>query len=605
MRNANGTRYALLSTLLMVAVLLLAGCGGDNGGLSSEEMARIADAESAAAMAQADADAAQAEAAAAHEEAEAAEAAAAAAQAEAEKAIADAAAAAAEVEDIEIPEVDTSAQDAALDALETLVQQLDDRTATPPEAPEILGGKKSTASAADLAALAGVFAEELNEATVTYETPTPPVNLPGTGGMWVKATMMREPKPYVTTIKDDRDDYGDFLTHTFGKGKGTPVDLTGDLGSAKLKGLLEVNDVSLMGVSMKETDKVRVARTDARGVELGTISPGGGTPGAVTVLDHITTTTLRADGSKKVVTRIDNPAETIVRSVTTTYFDGNKIVEYNPVVDNAIEATSGIRENGTGAEGDIGAIVTLADGRMITYDLLPEVAATADTPLIPIRFPSTTPTLEAAGTPPQLPVADLAAAKRAYDGAGAAGGYMQAGHTLAGYGGWLEDSFFLVYTLTAGDQMAMKVFAGGREHDTKRVNGNLSGFGESATWKGLMAGHDKTGGKMVKGNAMITARVGEATLADAAATRVPDIVDVSLTNIITGDGKVVKRVADGIHWTNLDLTSGVFYKGDEILGTFYDGGNEVVGTFDKMNILGAFGAKEYEMMDDAMDMASQ
>ena len=49
-------------------------------------------------------------------------------------------------------------------------------------------------------------------------------------------------------------------------------------------------------------------------------------------------------------------------------------------------------------------------------------------------------------------------------------------------------------------------------------------------------------------------------------TNTPDIVDVSLTNIINAKGTAVSRVADGIHWTNLDLEGGSFAKGDEIDG---------------------------------------
>ena len=68
------TRYGLLAALLGIAALMLAGCGGDDGGLSTEDMARLSAAEEATAAAQAAAAAAQAEAAAAHEEAEAAQA---------------------------------------------------------------------------------------------------------------------------------------------------------------------------------------------------------------------------------------------------------------------------------------------------------------------------------------------------------------------------------------------------------------------------------------------------------------------------------------------------------------------------------------------------
>ena len=132
---------------------------------------------------------------------------------------------------------------------------------------------------------------------------------------------------------------------------------------------------------------------------------------------------------------------------------------------------------------------------------------------------------------------------------------------------------------------------------------NLSGRGETAYWKGLMVGHDMdadaaTFGDMLKGNAMIKARVGEATLADNQAARTPDIVDVMIDNIINSKG-AASRVPE-LEWTNLDLIGGSFAKGSEIMGQFYDNGNEVVGEFDKDDIVGVFGAVEYEMM---MDMA--
>ena len=82
---------------VLAIALFTFGCGGDDNGLSSEDMARIAAIEDAAAMAQEDADAAETAAAAAAAEAEQAtmDAAAAAAAAEAEQALADAAAQAA------------------------------------------------------------------------------------------------------------------------------------------------------------------------------------------------------------------------------------------------------------------------------------------------------------------------------------------------------------------------------------------------------------------------------------------------------------------------------------------------------------------------------
>ena len=165
--------------LIAASALALSGCGGDDGGLSAEDMARLDAAEAAAAAAAAEAaeaemaaEAAQAEAAMAHEEAEAAqeeaEAAkmdAAAAQAEAEQAKMDAAAAQAEAEkEVEIPEPDTSALEETIAALEEQIEGLEEDAAMEAERVSLLGmsagariiatlgGMKPAGSAADVAA---------------------------------------------------------------------------------------------------------------------------------------------------------------------------------------------------------------------------------------------------------------------------------------------------------------------------------------------------------------------------------------------------------------------------------------------------------------------
>ena len=99
---------------------------------------------------------------------------------------------------------------------------------------------------------------------------------------------------------------------------------------------------------------------------------------------------------------------------------------------------------------------------------------------------------------------------------------------------------------------------------------------------------------MLKGNATLTARIGAAALADTDVALAPDLVDVSLTNIINDTGKAA-RVPE-LHWTNLDLDGGEFAEDSEIAGAFYDNGNEVVGQFSKMDIMGVFGALEADTM---------
>ena len=252
-------------------------------------------------------------------------------------------------------------------------------------------------------------------------------------------------------------------------------------------------------------------------------------------------------------------------------------------------------------------MVTLANGKFMTFDVIGRTLAT--------NYTDPVPTDPDAGClrslAPPFPAADLAVALRTY--ALSTVNPMQ--HSAMGYGAWLDDSFFLAYRIYAEndalisdpDETAMKVVWGGRLHDSA-IATDLSGRGAEAVWKGLMVGHDMdadsaTVNELLKGNASITARIGAATLADqASGSTMADLVDVSLTNIITGAGTPVARVADGgIQWTNLDLAGGTFAKGSEISGKFYDNGNEVVGGFNKMDITGAFGAVEY--MEDTMPAA--
>ena len=507
------------------------------------------------------------------------------------------------VEDVleeEPPEADTSELEDAITALTAQVEALTEKTADPMAPPEILGGKKSGLSAADLAAAATKVAGELN-ALHDHDTDKGVVNLPELSGDFDDDETTRNVS-HAADIKEDADDYGDFLTHTF-KGTGTKVDLTGpdDVKTLKFTKLLKVDGVELMGVSMKETSKVasQTNTTDEQIVdvaeEVGDILVGTGNLPARTTR----TMTLHKDGSSSVVETNDRTGKESSRT-DTTFVGGMKIEEFPLAV---------------AAAGDPDAVrarITRADGTIMEYDL----AAGADD----YGTDAPDPAADAVSVADQLELA-----KRVYAASTAA----IPAHTLKGYGGWLADSFFMAYTLIAGDEVAMKVVSGGREHDTVMAT-SLSGRGETATWKGLMVGHDmmagsSTTGMMLKGNASVTARLGAATLADQTGTSADavSLVDVSLTNIITAGGTAVSRVADGIHWTNLDLVGAApgrdgrdsgdnpialpvsFGKGDEINGAFYDGGDEVVGTFNKESILGAFGAVEYEMMDEMMDdMAS-
>ena len=574
----------LVVLMLAVAGLALQGCGGDdNGGLSAADMARIDAAEADAAAAKADAAAAKAEA--------------------------DAAKAAAEAED---PDADTSDLDAQIAALQKAIDALTKKTADPATPLAILGGTKSTASANDRAALATKIAGQLN-ATYDHDGDEGMVELAELPGDAPVATepvqddVMTRDRSHASNPADpDNDDMtkimsgdgtsmdGGFLKHSFTGGPTVDLTSPGDIETLSLKNLLEVDGVDLKSFSLKETDKVMVEPGPVAAVDA---DPAAGVAAvALLAAGDTRTTTLGADGSMMVVTT-DGGTKAVSARVITTFAGGNKIVE-TPT-----------------AEGDSAAnaqaMITLADGRRATWRADMDTGGTSpDTDYT--RDPAVATAYNAPDADAMSPAAELANAKATYANAGAA--YTTAQHNAMGYGAWLVDSFFVAYVINAEDDlilndpdsMAMKIAWGGRANDSAMAS-DLSGRGETAMWKGLMVGHDMdaeaaTANEMLKGNASITARVGEATLADQSVASAPDIVDVSLTNIITADGTAVSRVADGIHWTNLDLDGGGFKKGTEIVGAFYDNGNEVVGEFNKSKILGVFGAVEYEMMDTMDDM---
>ena len=575
-------RYGLLTVLLISVALMLAGCGGDdNGGLSAADMARI--------------DAAEADAAAAHADAEALE----------EKLDElEAELAAVDTDD------DTSALDDAIAALQTQIAALTAKTADPETPLAILDGTKSTASANDRAALAKKIAGQLNG---RYDNSDPkdmsPVNLPDiaatTGDQSLSRNVAHAVGGKIMSGDGTSTDKG-FLRHSFTGGPTVDLTSPGDIETLKMGNLLMVNGVDLKSFSLKETDKVRM-QTGGAFAAGNAVYSGTGT--------DTVTTTLGVDGSSHVV--VKNSVGTTQFSETITYGPGGSTIEYNANIDGGgidpVTANTVSRARGVGSiAGSQIARVARADGDFYTVTLdgtnnVYQIGTTAYDPENPTWTPRGT---------TALPAANQVTAKAAYANAGAA--YTIAQHNAKGYGAWLSDSFFAAYVMNAEDDdiiqdpdsTVMKIAWGGRAHDSDPA-ANLSGRGETAMWKGLMVGHDMdadaaTNGMMVKGNAMITARVGEATLADQSKATAPDIVDLSLTNIITADGTAVSRVADGIHWTNLDLTGGEFAKGSEVMGTFYDNGNEVVGEFNKEDIMGVFGAMEYDMpaMDDTMDTAS-
>ena len=175
-------------------------------------------------------------------------------------------------------------------------------------------------------------------------------------------------------------------------------------------------------------------------------------------------------------------------------------------------------------------------------------------------------------------------------------------YKLESYGAWLSDSFFGLHKLTAVTAVVPGTGAVTRS-STWAVNfaggdhASLAGLGESATWAGAMVGQDTKStadDPRVQGNAMLKAHIATDTLA---ATQVGGVavMDVMFDNITDAKGMPARE--ESLSWKNLELMErsatkpAGFIKSDgEIEGWLFDDGNEVVGQFDHMDIIGAFGA---------------
>ena len=545
------TTPAILAAFLFIAILVLAGCGGDSGGLVASDIARIAQAETDAVEAQADVDALEPEVDALQ---------------------ADVRALLAELEAL-MEALDMQAGGADLDdaiaAVQEQVAELVEKLAGPTPPLETLGGDKSDLSASDVAALARQIIGELNtpydhdgDASLVNLPDISAAGAPGNGATRDVSLASNTPAPDGTTkIMADR---GGFLKHTFRR-TGTTVDLTspGDVVTLRLGRLFKVDNVELMRFSLRETDKILApirSRSDGMGQ----------TSGA-----YVTTTTLRADGTA--IWHIVPIFGGRGRNVVSTFVDGAWVEEYGGTD----------IDGGPLNPGDAAAEVTLANGRATEYRVARDLVSYRAFALPDLAD--------------ELPFARLARNQNAYR----TNRTRIARHTAKGYGAWLEDSFFAAYTLHAEgdrvlgtrDETAYKIAWGGRTADSEPA-ASLSGFGETATWKGLMVGHDldvgrgPTYGDTLQGNATLTARVVPATLAGNR------VMDVSFTNIINADGEA-SRVPE-LHWEDLalrgtrpgDAEAVAFSRRSEITGRFYDNGNEVLGQFNRRGILGVFGAVE-------------
>ena len=150
------------------------------------------------------------------------------------------------------------------------------------------------------------------------------------------------------------------------------------------------------------------------------------------------------------------------------------------------------------------------------------------------------------------------------------------------YGGWLDDSVFVIEYQNAivGNEGLSRIasYSFGNATETNPT--------ASANWEGVMLGIDKGEGDTIQGDARIVFDITDAN------------VDVTFDNIKNLDDE---SNIDRMDWTNIMVDNGTFISTDtmtgSISGNFYgDMHQEVGGIFDRDSIIGAFGARRYEIL---------
>ena len=151
-----------------------------------------------------------------------------------------------------------------------------------------------------------------------------------------------------------------------------------------------------------------------------------------------------------------------------------------------------------------------------------------------------------------------------------------------GYGGWLGERGFAVYSAPAASIVGETYVLANDEDMSDGAPGEASGF--SATWNGVMLGVDSTASDDagVQGDAQLNLHSGM-----GGAT-----VDVEFRDVagINND-----REYDGHSWTGISLTgssfSGTSGEGGNVGGQFYgDHHEDVIGEFAYGDLMGAWGA---------------
>ena len=147
------------------------------------------------------------------------------------------------------------------------------------------------------------------------------------------------------------------------------------------------------------------------------------------------------------------------------------------------------------------------------------------------------------------------------------------------YGGWLTESAFGVDVLTfrnASDEISLVSGASYGDNSSTRPTGT-----GTANWNGSMVGVNKVSKNVVQGSADISIDF------DDNSTNISSVMFSNVFNISTGNS------VDSMVWENIPIRAdGVFTSqttGD-IDGVFYGAGHtEVGGTFNRNDIIGAFG----------------
>ena len=608
------TRYALLTALLGIAALVLAGCGGDDNGLSAEDMARLAAAEEAAMMA-------QQEAAAAHEEAEAAKEDAAAADMRAMEAEAAAAAAQAEAEkEVEIPEPDTSELEDTIAALEEQIEELEDDADAEADRVALLGmsaadriqtllrGSKPMGSTADVAA---------TQAAVMAQLKSPAASV------WYRAADII-PDAVIANSGLFYDFNGDGVLNnnadsTFDTADdllGTTANAAGTTRTAPAAPALErigtINEFYL-GYDVDNTNALEPA------VSLAT----GATPTTVLLDERIlgdmngSDATSRAYGTE--ILPLSMVVESSIRGTSGNLrgedLDGDGLIETTAYTLDATATFSGQLDEGvlstmSGRTDNVGLELRQAMGRyQFQYD------DDGDNQPADVRLGANTATALTGGgvatlTPEGIdmrdhlstfsmtPVVDVHGVKlvkfsidsayRSDSNVAATTGTSNIGLPLApdptalddvpttrdgrygveSYGAWLSDSFFAIHKFTAVTNIGANTAgtsAGASAATATRATrwvanrsggspSTLRGLGESATWTGAMVGHDTTAtaeaDMLLQGNARIDAHIRTGTLATADAEGVA-VMDVMLDNITDQNG-MDARVTE-LSWSDLDI----------------------------------------------------